>query len=135
MLSCTTNGMFLEWNITAGKYSRLRLISSSETRDIPPLSVNHTALRFVHESREPLNITLFIINATADWQISCTEYLSSTQNKLETTVHIITMAHINSKYRSVPGKHPWVLKHNSRFWPAWALTQDINSMFVWKLQQ
>ena len=38
-------------------------------------------------------------------------------------------------YRSVQGKRPWALKHNSRFWPAWALTWDINSMFVWKLQQ
>ena len=27
-------------------------------------------------------------------------------------------------YHSVPGKRPWALKHNSRFWPTWC--QDIN---------
>ena len=92
--------MFLEWNITAGNYSRLRLISSSETWDIPSLTVDHTMFRFVRESREPLNITLVVINATADWQISCIEYLSLnfTQNTLETTVRVITMTHINSKF-------------------------------------
>ena len=31
-------------------------------------------------------------------------------------------------YRSVPGKRPWVLKHTSRFCPAWALTWDIISI-------
>ena len=46
---------------------------------------------------------------------------------------LIELSH--GKHRSVPGKCPWVLKHNLRFWPAWMLTQDINSMFVWKLQQ
>ena len=34
-------------------------------------------------------------------------------------------------YCSVPGKHPWALKHNSRFWPAWALTRDINSICLY----
>ena len=30
-------------------------------------------------------------------------------------------------YRSVLGKRPWVLKHNSLFWPTQALTRDIFS--------
>ena len=30
---------------------------------------------------------------------------------------------------------PWALKCNLRFRPSWVLTQDINSMFVWKLQK
>ena len=35
-------------------------------------------------------------------------------------------------YRSVLGKHPWVLKHNSRYWPAWALTWDQNPIrYAW----
>ena len=34
-------------------------------------------------------------------------------------------------YHSVPGKHPWALKHNSRFRPAWALTRDINSICLY----
>ena len=34
-------------------------------------------------------------------------------------------------YRSVPGKRPWALKHNSRFRPAWALTRDINSICLY----
>ena len=36
------------------------------------------------------------------------------------------------RYRSVPGKRPWALKHNSRFWPAWALTQDQNSIRLYR---
>ena len=34
-------------------------------------------------------------------------------------------------YRSVLGKHPWALKHNSRFRPAWVLTRDINSICLY----
>ena len=34
-------------------------------------------------------------------------------------------------YRSVPGKCPWALKHNLQFWPAWALTRDINSICLY----
>ena len=33
---------------------------------------------------------------------------------------------------SVPGKHPWVLKHNSQFWPAWALTGSINCICLYR---
>ena len=35
-------------------------------------------------------------------------------------------------YRSVPGKRPWALKHNSQFWPAWALFQDQNSICLYR---
>ena len=35
-------------------------------------------------------------------------------------------------YRSVPGKHPWALKHTSRFWPAWVLTRDIISICLYR---
>ena len=35
-------------------------------------------------------------------------------------------------YRSVPGKHPWALKHNSLFWPAWTLTRDIFSIRLYR---
>ena len=35
------------------------------------------------------------------------------------------------QYHSVPGKRPWALKHNSRFWPTWALTRDINSICLY----
>ena len=35
-------------------------------------------------------------------------------------------------YHSVPVKHPWALKHNSQFWPTWALTRDINSIFLYR---
>ena len=31
-------------------------------------------------------------------------------------------------YHSVPGKRPWALKRNSRFWPVLALTRDINPL-------
>ena len=34
--------------------------------------------------------------------------------------------------RSVPGKRPWALKHNSGFWPAWAPTRDINSICLYR---
>ena len=30
------------------------------------------------------------------------------------------------------GKCPWALKHNSRFWPAWALTQNQNSTCLYR---
>ena len=36
-----------------------------------------------------------------------------------------------ANYRSVLGKCPWALKHNSQFWPAWALTRDINSICLY----
>ena len=35
-------------------------------------------------------------------------------------------------YRSVPGKCPWALKHNSQFWPAWVLTRDQNSIRLYR---
>ena len=35
-------------------------------------------------------------------------------------------------YCSVPGKRPWALKRNSRFWPAWALTQDQNPIRLYR---
>ena len=37
-----------------------------------------------------------------------------------------TLDHISGIYRSVPGKCPWAVEHNSQFWPAWAFTQDQN---------
>ena len=40
--------------------------------------------------------------------------------------------HRSLHYCSVPGKRPWALKHNSQFWPAWALTWDFHT-FAWKL--
>ena len=36
------------------------------------------------------------------------------------------------KYLSVPGKRPWALKHNSQFWPAWALTREQNSVHLYR---
>ena len=38
---------------------------------------------------------------------------------------------IDCIYHSVPGKCPWVLQHNSRFWPVWALTWDIISIHLY----
>jgi hypothetical protein len=35
-------------------------------------------------------------------------------------------------YRSVPGKCPWALKHNSQFWTTWAVTWDITSTCLYK---
>ena len=39
-------------------------------------------------------------------------------------------------YRSVLGKCPWALKHKSQlnFWPAWALTRDIISIFIFCIE-
>ena len=37
----------------------------------------------------------------------------------------------NYYYRSVPGKWPWVLKHNSQFCPTWALIWDINCIHLY----
>ena len=34
-------------------------------------------------------------------------------------------------YRSVPGKRPWALRHNSQFRPARALTRDITSVCLY----
>ena len=34
--------------------------------------------------------------------------------------------------RSVPGKHPRVLKHKLQFWPAWVLTWDQNSIHLYR---
>ena len=36
----------------------------------------------------------------------------------------------NDYYRSAPGKPPWALKHNLRFWPTWALTWDYSIVYV-----
>ena len=41
-------------------------------------------------------------------------------------IHVHLYRFILYIYSSVPGKCPWVLKHNSRFWPAWVLTRDIH---------
>jgi hypothetical protein len=97
MLTCITDAQFLEWNITipSRNFYRLRLISSSEERDIPPLSVNYTSFRFLRESRIPLNITLTITNATVDMKIFCIEYRhydshSSTDRTLATIVDVVT---------------------------------------------
>ena len=41
--------------------------------------------------------------------------------------------HLRKKYyHSVLGKHPWALKYNSRYWPAWALTQDQNPIRLYR---
>ena len=93
MLTCVTDGQFLEWNITipSRNYYRLRLISSSEERDIPSLTVNYTSFSFLRESRMPLNITLTITNATVDMKIFCIEYdLHSTNRTLATPVNVVT---------------------------------------------
>ena len=37
-----------------------------------------------------------------------------------------------SKYRNVPGKRLWALKHNSQFWPTWALIQDITLICLYR---
>ena len=77
MLTCVTDEQFLEWNITIPSqtdYVRTRLVSSSEIRDIPPLTMNYTIFSFHRESRVPLNITLTITNATVDMKILCIEY-------------------------------------------------------------
>ena len=95
MLTCVTDEQFLEWNITipSRNYNRLRLVSSSETRDIPPLTVNYTTFSFLRESRVPLNITLTITNATVDMEIFCIEYYhsdsDSVNNTLMTTVNVV----------------------------------------------
>ena len=36
----------------------------------------------------------------------------------------MTFYHMHLYYRSVPGKRPWALKHNSQVWAAWELTRD-----------
>ena len=43
-------------------------------------------------------------------------------------MHVLSMIE-NCIYCSIPGKHPWALKHNLRFWPTWALTRDIYSFY------
>ena len=56
-----------------------------------------------------------------------------------TTTHMYTIKSAASNkiksilviYRSVLGKRPWALKHNLHFWPAWALTRDINSICLY----
>ena len=54
---------------------------------------------------------------------------------VHTNMYILIMYHRVSTvvyiYLSVPGKRPWALKHNLRFWPAWALTRDINSVCLY----
>ena len=39
--------------------------------------------------------------------------------------------HRESVYRSVPGKPPWALTHNSWFQPTWELTQDKKSIHLY----
>ena len=46
------------------------------------------------------------------------------------TIQWATSLDVN--YRSVPGKRPWALKHNSRFWPSRALTWDITSIRLYR---
>ena len=97
LLKCGTDRQFLRWNIAipSRNYVRTRLISSSETRDITPLTVNYTVFSFHRESREPLNITLSITNATVDMKIFCIEYRhqgSLTNHTLATIVNVVTSA-------------------------------------------
>ena len=93
-LNCVTNASFLEWNITAKNYIGLRLVSSVEATDIIPLTVNYTTFSFTRESREPLNITLSVINATVDLRIFCQSVQRGATNMLETTVRVIRTSHI-----------------------------------------
>ena len=99
-LNCVTNASFLEWNITAQNYIGQRLVSSEGIPDIQPLKVNYTTFSFTRESSEPLNVTLSIINAKVDTKILCIEYLSEppARNVLETTVRVLRMSHIKSKW-------------------------------------
>ena len=52
-------------------------------------------------------------------------------NRCTMYMYVCSQSYISYIYRSVPGKRPWALKHNSRFWPAWALTQNINSICLY----
>ena len=61
----------------------------------------------------------------------------SLHNRLEyfgyqTITDTCTITNNTQLYCSVPGKRPWALKHNSQFWSAWALTQDQNSIRLYR---
>ena len=44
----------------------------------------------------------------------------------------VEVSHMKCYYCSVPSKCPWVLKHNSQFWPTWVLfIRDINCIHLY----
>ena len=43
-----------------------------------------------------------------------------------------TLFQATCTYRSVLSKHPWTLKHNSLFWPAWAPARDQNPIHLYR---
>ena len=45
---------------------------------------------------------------------------------------LVFLSHLSLCTHSVPGKRPWALKHNSRFWPTWVLTQDQNPIHLYR---
>ena len=57
----------------------------------------------------------------------CSKYMYTCYMYVCTSINLFTYV-----YRSVPGKHPWALKHNSRFWTAWALTRDQTSICLYR---
>ena len=52
------------------------------------------------------------------------------QNLVPLKVLAMRYVRILRLYGSVLGKRPWALKHNSQFWPTWALTRDQNSIYL-----
>ena len=92
LLTCVTNASFLEWNITAQNYIGLRLVSSEGISTIQSLKVNYTMFSFTRESSEPLNVTLSIINATADFKIFCIEYLKSSEQVATVDIDVIFLS-------------------------------------------
>ena len=66
------------------------------------------------------------------WQTTFTNSI----NQLATITNFTTSWqlswHCVCKYCSVPGKRQWALKHNLRFWPAWAFTRDITAIRLYR---
>ena len=68
-----------------------RLVPSGEISDnIRSLSVNQTTFNFTLESRQPLNVTLSVLNVSVDMNIECQEF--SPTNALTTAIHIIQVS-------------------------------------------
>ena len=85
-LSCVSNSSLLEWTMMVqDRIIGRRLIPSGETSDnILPLSVNQTKFNFTLESRQPLNVTLSVLNVSVGMSIVCTEYyINSSKEDVE----------------------------------------------------
>ena len=97
-LMCSTNHIFVEWNVSLGKIETRSISYSDQNPTIAPITMNSADFTFSRESSPealPLETTMTTMNVNSNLEgtvITCTGLNSSSSSVvLMTTVHVYDM--------------------------------------------